>query len=155
MKSNILIAVVFVLLAAGSIWYLQNQSQPAAEPATEKTGSSSGAGLMVPASGSSGVPEMVVENGTQTVTLEATEFAFQPKTLRVKKGQTVTLTLKNMGKMPHDWVVDELGARTKVIASGDMDTIEFTPQQAGTFEYYCSVGLHRANGMVGKITVTE
>ncbi len=99
--------------------------------------------------------ETVVGGETQEVTLDASEFKFSPATLTFKKGQAVRLTLKNVGKMPHDWVVDELGVRTKVIPSGDTDTIEFTPEKAGTFEYYCSVGQHRANGMFGKLTVTE
>ena len=36
---------------------------------------------------------------------------------------------------------------------GDTDAIEFAPKQAGTFEYYCSIGKHRAQGMKGMLTV--
>ena len=73
--------------------------------------------------------------------------------MTLKKGQKVKLTFKNTGEMPHDFVVDELNVRTKVIKSGETEVIEFTPETTGTFESYCSVGSHRAKGMVGKVTV--
>ncbi len=31
--------------------------------------------------------------------------------------------------------------------------VEFTADKKGTFEYYCSVGEHRVNGMKGKFIV--
>ena len=34
-----------------------------------------------------------------------------------------------------------------------MTFVEFTVDKTGTFEYYCSVGQHRANGMVGNLIV--
>ncbi len=87
------------------------------------------------------------------ITVEGFEFKFAPATLTFKKGETVKLTLKNTGKMPHDFVIDELGVKTKVINGGETDTVEFTPDKAGSFEYYCSVGKHRAMGMKGTVTV--
>lgn len=45
------------------------------------------------------------------------------------------------------------GVKTKVINGGETDTVEFTPDKAGSFEYYCSVGKHRAMGMKGTVTV--
>ena len=89
------------------------------------------------------------------ITIEGSEFKFDKATLTVKKGQPVTVTLKNVGKMPHDFVIDELNVRTKQIKSGETDTVQFTSDKAGTYEYYCSVGKHRQMGMKGTITVTE
>jgi uncharacterized cupredoxin-like copper-binding protein len=100
-----------------------------------------------------GAQETMQTNGIQEITLDASEFSFSQTTLSVTKGQPVRLVLKNTGKMPHDWVVDELNAKTKIIKSGETDTIEFTPSESGTFSFYCSVGQHRAQGMEGKITV--
>lgn len=56
-------------------------------------------------------------------------------------------------KMTHNFVVDELGVKTKTIKGGEEDVVEFTPDAAGTFEYYCSVGEHRAKGMKGTLIV--
>ncbi len=72
----------------------------------------------------------------------------------VNVGDAVRVVLEIEGGMPHDWVVDEFdGAATRIISSGDVDVIEFVAGQPGEYEYYCSVGAHRANGMVGRFIV--
>lgn len=54
----------------------------------------------------------------------------------------------------HDWVVDEFSAATSQVRNTDgMTSVEFTADKSGTFEYYCSVGEHRANGMKGNLIV--
>ncbi len=112
----------------------------------------------MPVAGISGIAETVVEDmasQTKKFTLDGFEFGFDQKTITVKKGDIVSLTLTNSGKMPHDWVVDEFDVRTKQIKNGETDSITFVADKTGTFEYYCSVGQHRANGMVGKLVVEE
>lgn len=144
---NILIAAVLLVLAVGGIWYVRGmnvQTVPAGSPSPSS---------LMPVEGTSGVEEMVVENEVKEVVVEGSEFTFMPATLTLKKGEKIRLVFKNMGKMTHDWVVDELSVRTKQIPAGQEDAIEFTPNKSGTFEYYCSVGAHRANGMTGTLTV--
>lgn len=111
-------------------------------------------------------PYVAPETGTPTTaepsTLEPVTFTvegsmpkFAPNVLSVKKGQPVTIIFKNIAGM-HDLVIDEFaGARTQIIKAGETETITFTADKAGSFEYYCSVGTHRAMGMVGTLTVTE
>ena len=55
----------------------------------------------------------------------------------------------------HDWVVDDFDAATDIVSVGD-DTVvvEFVADEAGSFEYYCSVGNHRAQGMKGVLVVS-
>ena len=53
----------------------------------------------------------------------------------------------------HDFVLDEFDARTEKINTGGASSVEFTADKKGTFEYYCSVGQHRANGMKGNFIV--
>ena len=53
----------------------------------------------------------------------------------------------------HDWVVDEFGAATEKVTAGGKSSVEFVADKKGTFEYYCSVGQHRANGMKGNFIV--
>jgi heme/copper-type cytochrome/quinol oxidase subunit 2 len=53
----------------------------------------------------------------------------------------------------HDWVVDELQARTEKVPAGQTARTEFIATKKGTFEYYCSVGKHRENGMKGRFIV--
>ncbi len=88
------------------------------------------------------------------VTIEAREFAFSPTVLMLKMGQPIRLTFKNTGKMPHNFIIDEInGAKTAMVSAGQTTTIEFTPTKAGTFKFYCGVGNHRAQGMEGTVTV--
>jgi plastocyanin len=54
----------------------------------------------------------------------------------------------------HDWKVDVFDAATeKVRPENGMTSVEFVADAIGTFEYYCSVGQHRAQGMVGNLIV--
>ena len=96
---------------------------------------------------------------TLEVTMDTGEFFFAPDTLEVKPGQTVELTLTNSeGEMPHDFVIDELDVQSDEIVQGEETVVTFTvPESAAgeTYEFYCSVGQHRANGMVGTLVVSE
>ncbi len=55
----------------------------------------------------------------------------------------------------HDWVVDEFNAKTEQKKTGETTSVEFIADKEGTFEYYCSVGSHRANGMKGNLIVSN
>lgn len=81
-------------------------------------------------------------------------FLFAPTTMSVKRGDTVRITFTNAEGF-HDLKIDEFNAATAKLAAGASETIEFVADQAGSFEYYCSVGSHRAMGMKGTLTVTE
>lgn len=87
-----------------------------------------------------------------TFKLEASSFKFNVKEISVKQGAQVKIVLTNKQGF-HDFVIDEFNARTKQLSEGQKETIEFTADKKGTFEYYCSVGQHRQNGMVGKLIV--
>ena len=55
----------------------------------------------------------------------------------------------------HDFVLDEFNVRAEVLDVGESQEVEFIADKIGKFEYYCSVGSHRAMGMVGKLIVEE
>lgn len=74
----------------------------------------------------------------------------------VNVGDRVRIVYESVGGMPHDFVIDEFdGARTQIWQPGEGEIIEFVADKTGTFEYYCSVGSHRANGMAGRFIVQE
>lgn len=146
----ILIALVVL---GGGYWYMNSQktvgeAMPESESMMEKTDTMTEFASPSGASAENGMMEKARE-----IVIEGSEFKFSENTMTLKVGEPVKLVFKNTGNMTHDWVVDELGVRTKVISSGQEDTIEFTPNKAGTFEYYCSVGSHRKMGMKGTLTV--
>lgn len=112
----------------------------------------------MPVPGTTGVTETVVGDTLKegkNFTLDSFEFGYDQKSITVKKGDTVTITLTNSGNMPHDWIIDEFAVQTKQITNGQTDSVTFVADKAGTYEYYCSVGKHRQNGMVGKLVVEE
>lgn len=103
-------------------------------------------------SSSSTSSEAATDANVKTIEIEAGSFYYKPNTIEVNKGQKVKIVMKSVSMM-HDFVVDELGVKLPIVKNGDTGTIEFTADKVGSFEYYCSVGQHRANGQVGTLTV--
>jgi plastocyanin len=90
-------------------------------------------------------PDVVVE-------VSGVNFAFDKEEIRVREGQTVKVVFTSADGF-HDWVVDEFDARTAQVMTGKSSSVTFVADKKGRFEYYCSVGAHRANGMVGTLIV--
>ena len=104
--------------------------------------------------GASSTEDVMDESAVQEFTIAARNFSFTPAEISVKKGDKVRVVLNSIDGW-HDFVLDEFNARTSQINTGESATVEFVADQTGTFEYYCSVGQHRAMGMVGKLIVSE
>ena len=66
----------------------------------------------------------------------------------------MSITLKNAGGT-HDLTIDEFNKATPRTNAGQQATITFIADKEGSFEYYCSIGPHRALGMKGILTVIE
>jgi plastocyanin len=97
-------------------------------------------------------PAPPVAPSVQEFTVSGDNFSFSLKEIRVKKGDRVRILFKNLqGK--HDLKLDEFSAGTKVLSAGQEEAVEFTADEAGSFEYYCSVGAHRQMGMKGTLIV--
>ncbi|MEK7552063.1 MAG: cupredoxin domain-containing protein [Patescibacteria group bacterium] len=136
---NKLIGIIALLIIVlGGMWFLTKDTNT------------------VPVTTEEDVTKIIAEP-TSTIrefTVVGTDFKFLPAEIKVNVGDTVKITLKNPDVMPHDFKIDEFNAATKIITKGGADdTIEFVADKIGTFEYYCSVGSHRAKGMVGKLIV--
>lgn len=157
MNKTAVIAVTVVLL--GIVGVLVVRSMPPAssqetinvQPTTNSASGTQKTGMESSDSGDA----MKAEGNVVEVAVTGSPFKFDPATITVKKGDTVRVKFANIAGM-HDWVIDEFNARTKVLTEVDAtETIEFVAGIAGSFEYYCSVGNHRAMGMKGKLVVTE
>ncbi len=96
--------------------------------------------------------EEIAVPSVREFTIHASNFTFSVPTMSVKSGDTVRLTFVNDEGF-HDFRIDEFGVATKQIGAGAAETVEFVANQSGNFEYYCSVGSHRALGMKGTLTV--
>ncbi len=85
-------------------------------------------------------------------TITGTNFSFTPTVIIVKKGDKVKITFENSAGF-HNFAIDEYGVSTKEVKSPNTEVVEFIANKAGSFEYYCSVGSHRALGMKGVLKV--
>ncbi len=86
------------------------------------------------------------ESGSDSIRVDIASMQFQPATIRVKSGETVTWI--NQEAMPHTVTSPSSG----LLASDRLNrggSYEHTFQEPGTYTYYCS--LHPS--MVGKIIV--
>lgn len=155
MRVFAVVGVVLVMGVAGGLYWAMSQT----------TDDTKGPMMPVPTSKIQGVknpttptPEMMEEDAEvpvdqlKEVTISARNYRFSPVEIRVKKGQTVRLTLKNT-EGTHNLVIDELGIQTNELGEGEEEEIEFTADQVGSFEYYCSLSNHRQMGMKGKLIV--
>lgn len=105
-------------------------------------GSYGGSATSTP-SGSSGAGGTSTGGAAEGTTVTEQGFAFNPSTLTVKVGDTVTFT--NQDSAPHNVKIDgqELGTQ----AQGESKT--WTATRAGSFPYVCTI--HPS--MTGQITV--
>jgi plastocyanin len=94
----------------------------------------------------------VTTGATKTFTVTGSNFTFTPKALSVNKGDTVKITFKNANGF-HDFNIDEFNVHSSKIQGGQEETVTFVASKTGSFQYYCSVGNHRAMGMWGTLTV--
>ena len=74
------------------------------------------------------------------VTMSVTENGFEPKDLRVKKFEPVTLTItrKTEDTCATEIVIDEYGVNTKLPLNEPV-VVRFTPNQNGTLKYGCAM----------------
>ena len=93
-------------------------------------------------------------SGSQTVTMSGTSF--QPRTLRVDPGTTVTWT--NDGSAGHNVIAERLTSAgadwsfsSELLGSGDSTTYTF--EESGAYEYFCSI--HGKSTMCGVVIVGD
>ena len=162
---NIIITLVVVVIIALGVWFYSTNSPESSSDDTGRASSSTETADAVRVTAptdsivASTTSDSVVASGASTphsvaITVVGTNYEFDPATMTMHKGDVVRLTFKNSNGF-HDFRIDELMVATRKMPAGQEDTVEFTPDKVGTFEYYCSIGNHRAMGMRGTLTVTE
>ncbi|MCX6021774.1 MAG: cupredoxin domain-containing protein [Chloroflexi bacterium] len=112
----------------------------------------------------------------QEITVTAKDYRYTPDKITVNAGQKVRIKFVNADTVEHDvsaaaavQLVQTQGSSAHA-GHGDMAmgaiaplhlhtdanttaTIEFTPQNKGTYELFCSVTGHKEQGMVGTVIV--
>ena len=98
---------------------------------------------------------MIKNNENKVViNVEGKNFSFSPNSIKVKKGDIVTINFKSVGGF-HDFVIDDFNVATKQVQTGEESSVTFIADKDGDFEFYCSVGKHREMGMVGTLVVED
>ena len=150
MNNQIIVVVVIAVLAVGGFLLFKNRGLAPAEIETDNN---------MPVPGSDVEETEVVEEAAQTnptvikeFSIDEVPFSLSPSTITVNRGDTVRITVKNK-QGTHDLKIDEFNASTRVLNVGEEQIITFVADKVGVFEYYCSVGNHRAQGMVGTLRV--
>jgi uncharacterized cupredoxin-like copper-binding protein len=89
--------------------------------------------------------------------LKVTEWGYNQteggSTITANLNEKVAVTIINIGTLDHDFVLPEFEVETNLLSPGQTQTVEFTPNKAGTFTYYCSIYGHREHGLEGKFIV--
>ena len=97
--------------------------------------------------------ENVKNDDAYEVTIKMSEYIFSPSVISVDVEKNTTFVLKNLGFTTHNFVVEEIDIYSGVIPPGESKTITFTADEPGEYDFYCSVGDHRDNGMEGVLIV--
>jgi len=89
--------------------------------------------------------------------IDMDNYTFSESEIVVRAGEKITIKLNTI-EGNHDLIIDELDVRSEHFKTGESGEMTFTVGEehiGNTYEFYCSVGSHRALGMVGKITIVE
>jgi len=93
-------------------------------------------------------------SGYHEFTMTAKNYEFDPGVITVKKGEKVRLII-TATDCDHEFRLDAFDIN-QVLKKGDPETIEFTADKAGTFEFKCSVYCGKGHRrMKGKLVVEE
>jgi plastocyanin len=88
-------------------------------------------------------------------TKKGTKFVFQMRNVAIKSvpsGGKVRFLVKNIGKLPHNFVVTGVGG-SKVLSKGQSQTVTLEVPDKGTYAYECTITGHAEAGMKGKLRV--
>ncbi len=81
-----------------------------------------------------------------------TEMAFSPDPIDLPR-RDARLVIVNDGRVPHSFVIPELGKGTPDLAAGEAMELDLTAQPAGTYTVLCDIPGHREAGMETTITL--
>ena len=145
------LAIIAIVLIAGGVFFFNSGSSPAQVLPSGETSAPASVAAPVPEI-TAGAPAPDQPSAKKEFIVTGQNFSFSPAELAVKQGDRVRITFKNAEGF-HDLRMDDFNAATQRVGAGREDAIEFTAGKTGSFEYYCSVGNHRAMGMRGTLVV--
>ncbi len=158
MNRNLVIGVVVVLILVAGGWFLlkdrmmDSDGDNDGDLMMQASSAPSDTSMMASPEGMMESTDSAMSGTTKEFTVTGSNFKFDKPEIKVNKGDTVKITFKNTQGF-HDFVIDEFNVKTKQANGPSEETVTFVADKAGTYEYYCSVGQHRAMGMKGNLIV--
>jgi len=106
---------------------------------------------------------------TTSITVEATEFAFDPSSVTVAAAQNVTITLDNLGSIEHEWTILKAGTNISSETEFDESLVLFKVPSvaagasasgifnvpAGSYQIICNIQGHFDAGMKGTLSASS
>ena len=87
---------------------------------------------------------------SQTVSIEAYDFYFEPTALSVERSTQVTLEFENLGENAHSFTIPDIDVEVES-DGGDSGEITFsTPDEPGSLDFFCK---YHPDEMTGTIAV--
>lgn len=90
--------------------------------------------------------------GARMIMMDMREFEFNPKQIRARAGETITLMVINEGTVEHDMKVEALAFHAHAEPHKSV-TASLTVKDKGEYKIYCSVAGHQEAGMRGTLLV--
>jgi plastocyanin len=147
-KNLLIVSAAFVIIAVAGLLYVKNgQVQNTAVDSQDTNTITESVISENPAQANDTQQKEVKE-----FLVSGSNFTFDVPSINVAKGDRVKITFKN-NEGTHNLLIDGLNLGTETIGAGEEDSIEFTADQEGIFEFYCSVGNHKEQGMMGTLMV--
>lgn len=83
------------------------------------------------------VPTVEKNDEGRTIMLHTSNWKFSPNTIRLKKGENVSLHLMGI-QGNHGLAIPGLGIN-EVMAKGSMNMVKVPTDKTGTFDFYCNI----------------
>ena len=85
------------------------------------------------------------------ISMTISNFVYAPAAVTARAGQQLTINVANNDTAPHTFTIDGVADSGRIDGSG-RGSAQFTPSQAGTLSFYCTI--HGRERMSGTLTVS-
>lgn len=95
-----------------------------------------------------------VPAGAPQVAVKMKDIKFEPARIELKVGEPIRFVVENGDAVPHDFMLmGENGFDTGALEANAKKEIGWIPEQAGTYQAYCSQPGHKEAGMTAELVV--
>lgn len=99
-------------------------------------------------------PNTQQPSDARKVTVEATDFAFNPATITAQPGEKLFIELVNKGSAVHMWEIEGVpGTHVHAPVGQTSREVVLAPTKRGSYRIICTTAGHEQLGMVGTLVV--